>query len=121
LQGILLTGDLIFATKVTGTASALGLEVAVARTAEALADLCHERRPGVILLDLGSPVLESEAAIADIRQAVGDVPVMAYGPHVQRERLAAAAKAGYEVMPRSKFAAELPDILRRFQRREADL
>jgi len=43
------------------------------------------------------------------------VPTVAYGSHVDKARLDAARAAGCdEVLPRSKFSAELPDLLRRY-------
>ena len=40
---------------------------------------------------------------------------MAYGSHVDKARLDQARAAGCdEVLPRSKFSTELPDLLRRY-------
>ncbi len=39
LQGLLLSDDLMFASRIAGTARALGLEVPQARTADALIEL----------------------------------------------------------------------------------
>lgn len=72
---------------------------------EALVGLAHVE---LAIVDLRQPrVLEVLAEVA------AAVPVIAYGSHVDRERLAAAEEAGCrEVLPRSAFFSRLPDLLR---------
>jgi len=114
-QGVLLTHDFIFSTKVTSTARALGLEVTAAANLVRAAELCRDQRPGCVFIDLGVPNLDITAAVAQLRSAAGAVPTVAYGSHVDKARLDAARAAGCdEVLPRSKFSAELPDLLRRY-------
>ena len=113
-RGVLLTTNLLFSSMVTGTAAALGHEVAVAGdVAEAVA-LCHTRPTAYVIIDLGMVEIEVKAAVARLREAAGAVPVIAYGPHVDKAHLDAARAAGCdEVLPRSKFSTELPALLRR--------
>lgn len=114
-QGLLLTDDLIFSTKVTGTAALLGCAVAVTSDIDRAAELCRSERPGCVLLDLGMANLQIGEAVRRLDLASGGAPVVAYGSHVDRHRLDAAAKAGCrEVLPRSRFSGTLPDLLRRY-------
>jgi len=114
-RGVLLTHDLIFSTKVTSTARALGLEVAAAADLARAAELCRDKRPRCVFIDLGVPDLDITAAVAQLRSAADAVPTVAYGSHVDKARLDAARAAGCdEVLPRSRFSAELPDLLRRY-------
>lgn len=114
-RAVLLTSDLIFSTKVTGTARALGLEIAVAADVEKAAELCCGEPPGCVFIDLGLPGLEISSVVSRLRSAAGTVPTVAYGSHVDKARLDQARVAGCdEVLPRSKFSAELPALLRRF-------
>ena len=47
-------------------------------------------------------------------------PFVAFGSHVDTEALAAAGAAGCDpVLPRSKFSAELPDLIRRYFRTDS--
>lgn len=110
--GLLISPDLFFTSKVTGTAQALGLRV------EAVDDIASAavRLPAgdiaCVLLDLGIP----RVSVADLfaaMPAAARVPIIAFGSHVNVELLEAARSAGAEVMPRSQFASTLPDILRR--------
>ena len=114
-RGVLLTHDLIFSTKVTSTARALGLEVTAAADLGKVAELCRDQRPGCVFIDLGVPDLDITAAVAQLRSAAEAVPTVAYGSHVDKDRLDAARAAGCdEVLPRSRFSSELPAWLRRY-------
>lgn len=114
-RAVLLTTDLIFSTKVTGTARALGLEIAVAADVEQAAELCCGELQGCVFIDLGILDEEITSVVSRLRSAAGTVPIVAYGPHVDKARLDQARAAGCdEVLPRSKFSAELPDLLLRY-------
>jgi len=114
-RAVLLTSDLIFSTKVTGTARALGLEIAVAADVERAAELCRGEPLGCVFIDLGIPDQEITSVVSRLHSAAGRVPTVAYGSHVDKARLDQARAAGCdEVLPRSKFSAELPDLLRRY-------
>ncbi len=100
---------------VTGTASALGHEAAVAGDVVEAAELCRARPCAYIILDLGMSDIEIAPAVARLREAAGAVPMIAFGSHVNKARLDEARAAGCaEVLPRSKFSADLPALLRRY-------
>ena len=112
--GLLVTGDLLFSTKITGTAAVLG--GAIQAVASANAALDRLRRGGVrcVVLDLGLSSL-TDVAMECIVSASAPATVLAYGSHVDAHRLDAARRAGCtEVMPRSRLSAELPDLLRKY-------
>jgi CheY-like chemotaxis protein len=115
--GLLLCDDLIFTSRITGTARALGLEIRPARTPEALVELARLQPPSGVLIDLGHPGLVLEDLLNHLRQVCPVMPrVVAYGSHVDTASLKAARAAGCDpVLPRSKFvedlAAELPKWL----------
>ena len=114
-RGVLLTTNLLFSSMVTGTASALGLEVAVAGDVAEAVELCRAKPCAYVIIDLGMEEIEIETAVVRLREAAGAVPTIAYGSHVKKDRLDRARAAGCdEVMPRSKFSAELPALLQRF-------
>ena len=111
--GLLLSDDLIFTSRVTGTARALGLVVKPARSAEALVELAQQHAPRCVLVDLANPGL----VLGDLLRRLGEVcptppRVVAYGAHVDTATLRAARAAGCDpVLPRSKFVEELPRAL----------
>ena len=112
--GLLVTGDLIFSTKITGTARAIGLDVQVLGSANAALARIHSDPPRCVILDLGLSSLTSEL-MREIVVAAAGSPVLAFGSHVDTDRLQAASDAGCtEVMPRSRLAASLPQLLRQY-------
>ncbi len=114
-RGVLLTSNLLFSTMVTGTASALGQEVAVAGDVAEAVELCRARPTAYVIIDLGMAEIEISPTVARLREAAGAVPTIAFGSHVDKARLEEARAAGcVEVLPRSKFSADLPALLRRY-------
>jgi CheY-like chemotaxis protein len=115
LRGVLLTSNLLFSSMVTGTAAAIGKEVVVAGDLAEALQLCRAGATACVIIDLGMAELDIAAAVVQIREAAGPVPFIAYGSHVDKARLDEARAAGFsEVMPRSKFSAELPQLLGKY-------
>ncbi len=114
--GLLLSRDLIFTSKVTGTASAIGHRVIVAGNVALVSAILAKWSPVVVFVDLASGDLVSMTNLAAFRQlAPSGTPFVAFGSHVDTQSLADAATAGCDpVMPRSKFSMELPALIRRF-------
>ncbi len=111
--GLLLSDDLIFTSRVAGTARDLGFTIKAARSADALAALARDEPPRCVILDLANPGLDVAALLGRLREDCTPVPrVVAYGPHVDAAVLRAAREAGCDpVLPRSKFVEELPRAL----------
>jgi DNA-binding NarL/FixJ family response regulator len=113
--GLLLSRDLIFTSKVTGTARALGRRVMVAGSPSLAAQMIEQWRPRVVFVDLAAGDLASPAALLALAKTAPGTPFVAFGSHVDTASLAAAAAAGCDpVLPRSRFTAELPDLIRRY-------
>jgi hypothetical protein len=113
--GIVVGRDLMFTAKVTGTAGELGYRMKVAGDVATARALIEEVRPRVILVDLAAGEPAAPEALSDYRRLAGPSAwLVAVGPHVDAERLAGARAAGCQLaLPRSKFSAELPALLRR--------
>jgi CheY-like chemotaxis protein len=114
--GLLLCDDLIFTSRITGTARDLGLTVTPARSVEALEALARRQPPACVILDLGHPNLVIADVVARLRGSGSSGPrVVAFGSHVDTATLQAARKVGCDpVLPRSKFVEELPRALRQW-------
>ena len=112
--GLLLSRDLIFTSKITGTAQALGHRVTTAGNAALAKTLIEWGHPRVVFVDLGAGELVSPDALASYRKLAGpETRFLAFGSHVDARALADAAAAGCDpVLPRSRFSAELPDLIR---------
>ena len=111
--GILLCDDLMFTSRVTGTARDLGVTVRPARSVEALEGLARQAMPACVILDLANPTLKVADLLAWLREHSSAMPVIvAYGSHVDTATLRAAREAGCDlVLPRSKFVEKLPGDL----------
>ena len=111
--GLLLSDDLIFTSRVAGTARDLGFTIKAARSAEALVALARAATPRCVILDLANPGLAVADLLRRLRDLGAPLPrVVAYGPHVDAAALRAAREAGCDpVLPRSKFVEELPRAL----------
>jgi CheY-like chemotaxis protein len=113
--GLLLSRDLIFTSKITGTARALGYRVLVAGNVALASSMLQQWRPKVVFVDLSAGDLVSAPALAAYKTAAPDAPFVAFGSHVDTAALDSARAAGCDpVLPRSKFTAELPELIRRF-------
>ncbi len=73
-------------------------------------------QPQVVLVDLTAVDIAAPAALIAYQQIAGpDTWFVAFGSHVDVKALAAAKAAGcHVVLPRSRFAAELPELLRHY-------
>jgi CheY-like chemotaxis protein len=113
-HGLLLCDDLIFTSRVTGTARDLGFVIRTARSPESLRELLAQDQPACIVLDLANPGLAIADLMSTLREMGGLRPrVIAYGSHVDTATLKAARAAGCDkVLTRSQFVEELPVHLR---------
>ena len=111
--GLLLSDDLMFASRITGTAGCLGLTIKPARSAEMLESLAKQESPRCVILDLANPTLQLPNLLAQLRETCSPMPrVVAYGSHVDAAGLKAARDAGCDVvLPRSAFVEQLPTKL----------
>jgi CheY-like chemotaxis protein len=105
--------DLIFSTKITGTAKALGKLYVVARTLEKLGeqlDLATE--PPLVIVDLNSAGVDGVEAVRRAKGHRSGARVVAFLSHVEVELAQAAREAGADqVMARSGFVERLPGLL----------
>jgi CheY-like chemotaxis protein len=113
LLGLLLSDDMIFTSRIVGTANTLGLPFRVAKNQAALQEQVQEHLPGGIIVDLANPGLDIATLVDWLKQNCHPPPrVVAYGSHVDTATLKRARDAGCDlVLPRSKFVEELPRAL----------
>jgi CheY-like chemotaxis protein len=108
--------DLMFSSKIKTTANQLGVPLTFARSAEgALAEM-RKAAPDLVILDLNNPRTNPLAIVSAMKQepALASIPTVGYASHVQVDVINAARQAGVdEVLPRSAFAMQLPEILSR--------
>jgi CheY-like chemotaxis protein len=111
---VLISRDLFFTSKVTGTAAALGIKVHVVGDAETAARLAGDGHCRCVFIDLADAGLDVSSFFR-ILPAERTLPVVAFGSHVSTARLQEARDAGCtDVLPRSRFSAELPEVLKQY-------
>ncbi len=104
--------DLIFETKIRSTAQALGIEITVVRSLSDIDSTLSRVNPCLLIVDLNTAGADAVSA------GNAHVPrpfVVAYVSHVDQALAKQAAEAGADqVMPRSRFTAELPQLLQTY-------
>lgn len=114
-DAILLCQDLIFTSKITGTARELGYRVLLAGTDPLAQSMLQQWQPRVVFVDLAHPHFAKPEVLLAYRKIVPEARFLAFGSHVDVQTLSAARDAGCDpVLPRSKFTAELPALIRRY-------
>ena len=102
--------DLLFKSKVSETASRLGIEAKFPRSPEKLLAALRDSPPDLLVLDLNSARFDPLALLREIDADY--VPTVGFLSHVQKDLAVAAREAGCDrVMARSAFTRELPRIL----------
>jgi CheY-like chemotaxis protein len=106
--------DMLFASKIRGTAEHLNVTIDFARSADVLFDAAKADVPSLIILDLHEARLDPFALAARIKAdaQLRTVPLVAFFSHVETELQSRAVEAGVEhVLPRSVFTRRLSEIL----------
>ena len=106
--------DLLFRSKISETASTLGIEAAFPRSPKRLLEALRESPPDLLVLDLNSARFEPLALLQTIKseEATRDVSTVGFLSHVQKDLAVAAREAGCNrVVARSAFTRDLPRIL----------
>ena len=108
-----LVDDLFFQAKMTETARRVGVALQTVASGDALVAAAAPQTHRLVLVDLNARQGALEA-VARLRAAGNAQPVVGFLSHVQTELAEKARAAGcQEVLPRSKFTADLAEILRR--------
>ena len=108
--------DLMFTSKIKTAATGLGVAVAFARSAAAARATMAENAPSLVILDLNNARADPLGLVASMKSnpALAAIPTVGFVSHVHADLIQAARDAGVgEVMARSAFAAQLPQILSR--------
>src|SRR4051794_9359957 len=86
--GLLLSRDLIFTSKITGTARELGHRVLVAGNVSLASAMIAQWHPRVVFVDLAAGDLVAVPALLAYRAAAGGgTPFVAFGSHVDTQAL----------------------------------
>ena len=106
--------DMLFASKIRGTAQQLNVTVDFARTEVGLFDYAKAETPSLFILDLHETRFDPFALAARLKadEHLRAVPIVAFYSHVATDLERKAREAGVEhALPRSVFTSKLADIL----------
>ncbi|HEY0607412.1 MAG TPA: hypothetical protein VGD58_31125 [Herpetosiphonaceae bacterium] len=109
---VLLIPDLFFSVKVADAARALGYQTRDAANAEALLTAVREGAAGVVLDTQERSGWQEAIQALKADPATAQVPVLAFGSHVDVAASRAAVAAGCDrLVTRGKLSRELPELL----------
>jgi AmiR/NasT family two-component response regulator len=113
---VLLCKDLIFMSKIKGTAAELGFRIMVASNNLLAMSMIETHKPRVVFIDLNAGAMVAPQALIAYQEVAGsETWFVAFGSHVDAHALAAAKDAGcHVVLPRSRFAGELPVLMQEY-------
>ena len=110
---VLLSSDLTVLSRVEGAATRLGQSVRSASGESQAVELCKVADANTLIVDLSTQSLDVASLVDQLKAIEGSgVRVIAFGPHVHEQRLAAARDAGCDlVVSRGQFFSQLETIL----------
>ena len=104
--------DLLFRSKISATADALGIQATFPRSSKKLLQAADGA--DLLILDLNSARYEPLKLLTDLKgdTSTKDIPVVGFLSHVQKDLAVAAREAGCDrIVARSAFTRDLPEIL----------
>jgi DNA-binding NtrC family response regulator len=113
---VLLSGDLMGASRVEGAARRAGVDFRMVGSVEAASDLCAEQAVALLVVDLATAGLDVAALVGRLKRDAKRAPaIVAFGPHVHEAALDAANAAGCDhVLSRGQFMSQSGAIIARF-------
>lgn len=114
---LVVVDDLMFRSRISSAAKAVGATIAAATTAEAAIARARELKPGLIILDLDSAKTQPFEVLRQLGAdpLLSATPTLGFVSHVHADRIREARTLGVgEVLARSAFVTSLPDILIRY-------
>ena len=109
---IAIVSDMIFATRIRGTAEKLGANCRIMNDPTDLQASLESENPGTVLVDMNCDGISPEEAIRTVKSHCPIARVVAFFSHVQTELMERARAAGADdAWPRSAFVQRLPQLL----------
>jgi len=115
---LVVMSDLLFRSKIDEVARRLGLELRVAKSPEQLDRQLAAGEPAIAIVDLEETSLDPFAAIARVRAAASQTPILGFSGHGNVDVIKRAREGGATVLARSGFTVQLPALLTQVAERE---
>jgi DNA-binding NarL/FixJ family response regulator len=110
---VLLTNDLMFQSRISGVVKNAGKVLVVDRTVDRVVQRAEQPSDvTLVLIDLALDSLQLAEAIPQLKLAFGSAKLLAFGPHVDVDRLSEAHESGADaVLTRGQFDRDLVKIV----------
>jgi CheY-like chemotaxis protein len=109
---ILLSTDLTVISRVQGAARQAGVKTRVVSGEATLDEAASKEPASLLIIDLNAPQLNVQSIVERFRTVSPEGRIVAFGPHVHEQRLAAAREAGCDqVVSRGQFFAQADALL----------
>jgi DNA-binding response OmpR family regulator len=109
---VLLSRDLVTASRVEGAAMRQHVSLRTVGSIELAVAACSEQSISLMIVDLTLASLDVARLVTELKQANPVPTIVAFGPHVHEAALAAARDAGCdEVMSRGQFFAQMDAVV----------
>ena len=120
---LFLTKDLLFSSRVEGAAKQIGVPLRILSSPDVPPAAAADTDTRLVLIDLTFPGLDVARMVSYLREQLSDrAGIVAFGPHVSEDALAAAREAGCDhVISRGEFNNRMADILRQACRKEPNV
>ncbi len=105
---------MLFSSKIRATAKQVGVDLKFARTPADIVSQARELKPSLVIFDINCAKADPIGTVALLKAdpELSGIPTAGFVSHVDTTLIMAARDAGMdEVMARSAFAANLPQIL----------
>lgn len=113
MSALALISDLMMQSQASAAARAAGVELRLVLSEDALVELAQQQSPRLVIVDLSHPGVDPAGLVGRLGPLLSpECRLLAFGPHVHKGRLEAAASAGFEVISRGQFHAQLDEIVR---------
>ncbi|MEE8345771.1 MAG: hypothetical protein V3S20_00340 [Dehalococcoidia bacterium] len=111
--------DLMLESRIMERARALGYDVSIASTIQAVREALRSGPADVLVLDLQADGVPWQDVLAAAKEAPnGPVPILAYGQHTKPDLLRTARNGGCDLaVPRSRLVEEFPALIDQLRRR----
>jgi hypothetical protein len=110
----LLSGDLAVISRVDGAAKARGKWVVSAGNVERLLATPADQELDAAIVDLSGSATDLQLLVHELKKRSPAPRIIAFGPHVHEERLAAAREVGCDqVLSRGQFFSQLDSVIAR--------
>jgi DNA-binding response OmpR family regulator len=118
---VLISNDLMGASRLEGAARAAGVEFHHSGDLEEAIDNCAAKSVRLVLVDLGTVGQDIAVVVARLRQLAGRAPaIIAFGPHVHTAALDAAKVAGCDaVLSRGQLMSQAQALVAQYSKRES--